>query len=603
MACMDVNVHKEYGTRGSQVLNWDVSTSNLIPAQEECKQDIQNVVQTEVCNQDSTVSCQSNIIFEQNRTATNVQTIEILDDLGNVINTIDDLNVTTQKELEEQHLFVTLTQNDVEYQAQKPTETSKLKPRKRKVNSSEWKINVRKRKCQSGEEYVNVRGKVVKARRVQNKKNCLQNCKFNCAKQISEDERQEVFQSYWSLTQNEKYVFLKNTTKKLIKGRKTTGNNDSRRCYSFTYFLQVKGEDIRVCKAYFLGTLNISQKPIYTAHLEVNQIKKDNRGKQSKASAKKEEIKSHINRFPVIDSHYCRRTTKRKYLEANLSVVKMYDLYTKWCNDNDISPAKLSYYRYIFTTEFNYGFHVPKKDRCIKCESFKIKKQENVVTSEEKDYQEHIELKNQMRIERTKDREGKVPTLCFDLENVITCPRTEVGNFFYFQKLNIYNLTAHLSTTKQIYCAIWTEAKQGRSGNILASAFRKILDQVLNENNITDLITWSDSCVSQNRNSFISFAVIDAMRHHPEVNSVTMKYSVPGHGAIQEVDNAHSNIERYMNKTEFYSPLSFIKNLKSVNTKKPYCILQMRDEDFIDYEACSKKLSFNKIPFSKVASL
>lgn len=106
--------------------------------------------------------------------------------------------------------------------------------------------------------------------------------------------------------------------------------------------------------------------------------------------------------------------------------------------------------------------------------------------------------------------------------------------------------------------------------------------------------TWSVSCVSQNPNSFLSFAIIDTMRDHPKLNSITMKCSVLGHGAIQEVDNAHSN----MNKTEFYSPLSFIKNLKSVNTKNPCCIFQMTDEDFKDFKNFSKNVSFNKIPFS-----
>ncbi|KAB0803071.1 hypothetical protein PPYR_00041 [Photinus pyralis] len=175
----------------------------------------------------------------------------------------------------------------------------------------------------------------------------------------------------------------------------------------------------------------------------------------------KEEIINHIKGFPVIDSHYCRQTTKRKYLEPNLSVSKMYDLYVKRCNETTSTPGKLSYYRNIFTTEFNYGFHIPKKDRCLKCETYKIKMLESLTDKEQKDYDEHIILKNQMRTERDNDRKSKVAVLGFDLENVITCPRSEVGDFFYSQKLNIYNLTGHLSTTGQTYCAIWTEARQG----------------------------------------------------------------------------------------------------------------------------------------------
>lgn len=371
--------------------------------------------------------------------------------------------------------------------------------------------------------------------------------------------------------------------------------------------MTIRGEKIRVCKNFFLGTLNISQKPIYTAHKEANLPKRDMRGKTSSrsiSSDRKEDVKTHIKLFHVIDSHYCRKTTQRKYLEANLSVVKLYYLYIKWCEEQNKNPVKLSYYRYIFNTEFNYSFHIPKKDRCLKCEDYKIKKADNLLTDEEQiAFDQHTKTKNDMRLERNSDRENKVPVLSFDLENVITCPRSEVGDFFYMQKLNIYNLTGYYSLTKTVYCAIWTEEKQGRSGNVLASAFRKILDRVLEDNNISDLVTWSDSCVSQNRNSFISFCIMDALKEHPEVKSITMKYSVPGHGAIQEVDNVHSNIERFMDKTEFYSPLSFIRNLKSVNKRQPYVILQMKNDDFKDYESCSKQLAFKKIPFSKVASL
>lgn len=93
-------------------------------------------------------------------------------------------------------------------------------------------------------------------------------------------------------------------------------------------------------------------------------------------------------------------------------------------------------------------------------------------------YENHIKEKDAMRSELNKDRESEdTAVLCFDLENVITCPRAEISCFFYMRKLNVYNLTAHLKTTdgKRIYCAIWTELTGGRSGNDIASAVFKIV--------------------------------------------------------------------------------------------------------------------------------
>lgn len=47
----------------------------------------------------------------------------------------------------------------------------------------------------------------------------------------------------------------------------STAKTSFRRKFSFKYFLYSKGEEIQVCKPFYLGTLSISQKPIYDVHL------------------------------------------------------------------------------------------------------------------------------------------------------------------------------------------------------------------------------------------------------------------------------------------------------------------------------------------------
>ena len=127
-------------------------------------------------------------------------------------------------------------------------------------------------------------------------------------------------------------------------------------------------------------------------------------------------------------------------------------------------------------------------------------------------YVRHMrQLKNAMRQERQRDREDKQHlTFCFDLENVISCPRAEVSSFFYKRKMNLYNMTAHSSLTKKGYCAVWMEIMAGRGGNDMASAIVKILERVVQDHpEVTEIVTWSDSCVPQNRNSIMSFAIVE----------------------------------------------------------------------------------------------
>lgn len=513
--------------------------------------------------------------------------------------------------------------------------------RKRVRNTKSWKGNIRKEAYQAGKQYVSRRGKTVESKVVKSVKNCQLNCKYKCQNKISDDERSSVYETFYSLqSSTEKRHFILATSERFETARplrkvqtvvvnnpenvddpedhnySDTKNDEqpkSRRQYSFKYFFSIKGEKIKVCKKFYLSTLGISQKPVYTAHNKkdviTNTATPDLRGKSINSRRKPEgdadSARDHINSFHTVESHYCRANTKRLYLGAHLSVSKMYELYIEKCQADNIDPVKKSFYYKIFATEYNLGFHIPKSDRCDLCEKYKVARQSDTLTEELiEEYERHQVLKTEMRNARKKEKEQKTsPVLLFDLQNVILTPNAEISSLFYLRKLNVYNLTAYYTVTKKVYCALWNESCAGRSGNDIASAFRKILDCVVDENDISELTVWSDSCVPQNRNSIISNAVLDFLRDNPNITSITMKYSLPGHSCVQEVDSVHSCIERAMSKTEFYSPLGLIRILKQINQHNPYRIIQMQPRDFKDFASTAKLLNYKNIPYTKVAYL
>ena len=141
-------------------------------------------------------------------------------------------------------------------------------------------------------------------------------------------------------------------------------------------------------------------------------------------------------------------------------------------------------------------------------------------------------------------------------------------------------------------------------GNDIASAFISILKQIIKDNpDVVDLLCWSDSCVPQNRNSHISQAILEFLQKNQHINSITMKYSLPGHSCVQEVDNMHKQIEDAMQVAEFYSPISFLRLLLKVNRQAPYRVIQMVENNFKDYMNSSKLLQFNLVPYQKVFQL
>ncbi|GBM93308.1 hypothetical protein AVEN_99994-1 [Araneus ventricosus] len=205
---------------------------------------------------------------------------------------------------------------------------------------------------------------------------------------------------------------------------------------------------------------------------------------------------------------------------------------------------------------------------------------------------------NMLEVRNEEKKIKDLPLLLFDLQNVILTPYANISSLFYLRKLNVHNLTAYDTHTKQVFCALCSEDLSGRAANDIANAFHKILTVLAEENDINELITWSDSCVPQNRNSIISNSVLHFLKDNPRVKSVTMKYSLPGHSFVQEVDSFHSNIEKTMNKTDLYSPIGLIVILRQVNPRHPYHVIQMRPDDFKDFQATSNILNYKIVPFT-----
>ena len=488
--------------------------------------------------------------------------------------------------------------------------------RKRKRNSSDWLVTKRKIAYERGKSYVNNRNKLIHQKEI--KTPCKKGCKFACTENINEDLRNDIFNGFYSLDREGKRVFISQTVECTNVARRTKKDEEgdpklTRKQTSYSYYLLINETKIKVCKVFYLGTLGISQKKVYNVFEERNpktgipktNIKTTSNAEKIITEEKKEKVRQHINSFPLIDSHYCRAKTSKKYLEPSLNISKMYDLYKKKCLRNGDEPVKESFYRYTFNNEYNIDFHKPKTDRCDFCELFKVKADNNIEHSQDdiSANEEHLKEKKAMREEKKKDKEdGSILLVIFDLENVVTLPKADVSSFFYKRKLTVYNLTAVCKGKG--YCAIWSEVLAGRAGNDIASGFIALLDKIVENNpGHNNIVVWSDSCVPQNRNSYISHAINDFIFRHKHINSITMKYSIRGHGCVQEVDHMHKKIGDAMKVREFYSPLSFLRVLLNTDRKNPFQVIQMQECHFKDYKNCAKLLKYENVKIFQVRQL
>lgn len=121
-------------------------------------------------------------------------------------------------------------------------------------------------------------------------------------------KNKSILKEFWMLTDNEKANFYSTTTERNENDRKRTRSENYRKKYSFKYFLIKDEIKTRVCKQFYLGTLDISQGRIEHYHKKAVQNDfSDRRGLHTKRCISEETksyIRDHINSFPRVPSHY-----------------------------------------------------------------------------------------------------------------------------------------------------------------------------------------------------------------------------------------------------------------------------------------------------------
>ena len=82
-----------------------------------------------------------------------------------------------------------------------------------------------------------------------------------------------------------------------------------------------------------------------------------------------------------------------------------------------------------------------------------------------------------------------------------------------------------------------------------------------------------------------------------------MKYLLAGHSSVQEVDNMHQQIEVAMRVAEFYLLISFLRVHLKVYRIRAYHVIQMKNNNFKDYNSLSRMLQFSNVPHTKFFQL
>ena len=236
--------------------------------------------------------------------------------------------------------------------------------------------------------------------------------------------------------------------------------------------------------------------------------------------------------------------------------------------------------------ESNYALFHPKKDKCYTCVGYDVGNVCDV------DYQAHITKKNRGLEEKEKDKVGadkSIVVLTSDAESLMVSPVNNSNAMYYRTKLNFHNFTIYNLESRNVINYFWTEV----DGNIESSHFASIyidhLSSILDENeDVENIIMWSDGCSAQNRSSILSSALIALSAKYSVV--IEQKYLEVGHTHM-ECDTVHARIEANKAKKSINIPDDYYPPIRTAR-KRGYGLKVVDWKFFKDYKsiACIKNI-------------
>lgn len=438
--------------------------------------------------------------------------------------------------------------------------------------------------CKTNQDYVSAKGKVVEAREFRDFR-----CNCKCYERVSEDDRCKEFSRFWSLeTLSAKCLYIcSKVSVKPVERKRIIGPTVRANTRQYT----LAGQP--VCKTMFLQTLRISSCRVndyLRKQQNIDEPIKDNRGHKGGHNKipqnKEDEIIQHINKYPKYKSHYCReQNDKKEYLTSETTLTLMYSMYKEEYSD----PVSYAKYKNIFYSKFNLTRKALKKDTCNRCDSFNAQAK-SVTTEEDKrkikqQHEDHLAIANEAQTLMKEDlkrasEDRNIEVLTFDMQKTLPLPRIPTNIVFYKRVLWLYNLGIHSGKHNKGYCYMWLEGEAGRGAQEVGSCIIKHVKTHFINENIKELILWSDSCGGQNRNLKMVLLLKTLFRTHCNLEKITMRFLVPGHTYLPN-DSEFGDIECALKQhNRLYTPDDYINVVQNARKRSKFLVTRMNKEDF-----------------------
>lgn len=336
---------------------------------------------------------------------------------------------------------------------------------------------------------------------------------------------------------------------------------------------------VPVCQKTFLDILKISVhriRAVAKVFEETGTVVQERRGgdhRSAKYAHKLVAVKTFIENFKCLESHYCRSSTiVRRYLPAELNIKKMWRMYNAQCGDKESLKVRHCYFRQVFNRRYNLGFGTPRTDTCSKCTELL----ENIKKCQ--DGQEKSRLMTEKRVHMLKakyfyrllkEKVDNMLTISFDCQKNQVLPKIPDQSAYYSRQLYIYNFGTVLSVpdntlnSTNVVLYAWTEDEHRKGANEIASAVFHRLQNLEISEHVQCIRLVADGCGAQNKNTImVGMCAFWLMNAPPQIQQIEIVFPIPGHSFLPP-DRVFGNIEKEIKKMEeIIDPETYIQILK-----------------------------------------
>lgn len=274
-------------------------------------------------------------------------------------------------------------------------------------------------------------------------------------------------------------------------------------------------------------------------------------------------------------------------------MANLYRKYKEHRSCQGLTTVSENIFRKVFNENFNIAFHIPKKDKCLKCCQFENKT--DPTPEEQQAHEAHLIEKdhtyNRYKIHKTiHSKDSATMCISFDLQKVLNTPYGDSMLLFYTRKLAVYNAVIYENGTRNVYCYYWDESQGNRGANEMATILSKyILTKVDEGGSIKRLLLYCDCCPGQNRNKIVLAMLHDVLQRCKTIESIQVNFLLTGH-TYMTVDSAHATIENHVKNTTIWAPSQWYTVFQTARQNpKPFDVEQLTHKDFKRWDLLADK--------------